>query len=639
MKNNLLTFQKFIFASLIGIFILSSCSNDNETPELPPDETNYAGLVLNEICGLQEPDDDWIEIFNTTDKAIDISGVQIIKTDENGDKKTIYTVPENTTITAKGYKVAATLSGELSAGISNSKQIGITLVKPDGVTAIDKFDRNTNIGTDKSHASGGSYARIPNGSGNWAIVKTSTRGTLNVPDEQTGDIDYSGLVLNEICGLQSPDDDWIEILNTSGEDINISGIQIIKTDEKGEEKSIYTAPEGTYIGSGSYRVIATLTEELTAGISNNKQVGISLVEPDGETTIDVFDRNEEIGVDSGHALGGSYARLPNGTGDWEITYQATRGTENVKGEAPPTVDYTGLTLNEICGLQSPDDDWIEILNTTNKSIDISGVQIIKTDEKNTKKTIFTFPAESSIAAGEYKIIATLTGELSAGISNSKQVGITLASPTGDYIDDFDRDNDIAVNESHLENGSYARIPDATGNWAVVKTATRGTANKADAGDPTPDVDYTGLVLNEVNGNGTKYVELYNNSDNTIDISGVVIKKNGSTLHTIPDGVTIGSKSFKTFVSGKDGGADFSGGISAKKSLLIELTKPDGKTILDAFKNLNNDETETWDTSTPKYNGETNNESYGRHPNGTGSWYMMPITQNTSNSEGTTKIEW
>lgn len=633
MKKDLLDFRRFALVSLLGIFTLMSCSS-NDDNDTPVPEINYSGLVLNEICGLQNPDDDWVEILNSTDKAIDISGVQIIRTDESNNKKSIYTVPEKTSIAAGAYKVIATLSNELTEGISNTAQVVITLVKPDGNTSIDKFDRNTNIGTGIGHLSGGSYARLPNGSGSWNVLKTSSRGTANIADEEPAEIDYTGLVLNEICGLQEPDDDWIEIFNSTDKAIDISGVQFIKTDEDNVKETIYTIPDNTTIGAGAYRVISKLSEAFTAGISNSKQVGITLMKPDGETAIDEFDRNGDVGQDTGHILGGSYARLPNGSGDWDVAYTATRGTANEKGELPQ-VDYTGLILNEICGSQSPDDDWVEIFNSTNKSIDISKVQIIKTDENNSTKSIFTFPDKKSISAGEYIVIATLSGELTAGISNSKQVGITLAKPSGDAIDSFDRDKDVGTNNSHIQNGSYARIPNATGPWAIVKTCTRGIINKADADEPTPTIDYTGLVLNEINGNGTKFIELYNTTNAAIDISGVILKKNSSSLHTIPASTSIPAKTIMTFVSG----TDFSGGISAKRSLLIQIFTPDGKTVIDFFKNLTEDDAEEWDVAPPKYNGETATQSYGRFPDGTGSWQMMTASQNTANTVGTTAITW
>lgn len=451
-------------------------------------------------------------------------------------------------------------------------------------------------------------------------------------DEETV-VDYTGLVINEICGLQDPDDDWVELYNTTNKAIDIGGLQLVKTDEDGIQTIIYTAPDSTIIDSHDYFVIATLSSELSAGISNTKQVGIALIIADG-TFIDNFNRDTDIGEGLGHILGGSYARVPNGTGKWIRSYSATRGSANKEGEIP-NIDYTGLVINEVCGLQDPDDDWVELYNTSSNEINLSSVQIIKTDEDGINKSIYIFPSGKKIAAGEYLVVATLSGELTAAISNSKQVGITLIKADGETtIDEFNRNSDIGEGLGHILGGSYARIPDGTGEWKLSYSSTRGTVNE-EGKAPSSETDYTGLVLNEVNGNSTKFVEIYNNSDKSIDISGVMMKKNNSTLHTIPVNTIIASKSRLTFISG----VDFSNGISAKKSLIMELVKPDGKTQIDVFKNLNSDGTEVWDTSTPKYDASTTEQSFGRYPDGTGTWYLMTITQNTVNTAGTVAIEW
>lgn len=171
--------------------VLTGCKNDSEddipgwdnpdqpsTPANPSTPTEDNGkVVINEVCGLQDPDDDWIELYNTSATEKDLSGASIEKTDETGKTKTIFTFPDNYKITGKGFAVIATLSGELQAGISNKKEIVLELKDKDG-NSLDKFDRDANVGQDRSHNLGESYARVPNGTGTWTIT-TATRGTEN----------------------------------------------------------------------------------------------------------------------------------------------------------------------------------------------------------------------------------------------------------------------------------------------------------------------------------------------------------------------------------------------------------------------------------------------------------------------------
>ena len=325
-------FNKTILVLLAGSLVFASCKSDDESdinPGGPTVPQDYSGIVINEICGAQTPDDDWVELYNKGDKDVQIDGMSFVKTDEDGLSEVIYTVPKSTTLKAGEYKVVATLSGELQAGISNKKEVAIDLQSPDG-KSVDKFDRDVNIGKDKKHEEDGSYARIPDGTGEWTISTKATRGAANEKGEDVQkpeDQNYDGLVLNEICGLQSPDDDWVEVYNSSSKDMVIDGVYIIKTDEDGISETIYTVPTGTTLKAGEYKVIATLSGELQAGISNKKELALQLTTPSGKS-IDKFDRDANIGKDKKHEEGGSYARIPNGNGGWAITTNATRGAAN-----------------------------------------------------------------------------------------------------------------------------------------------------------------------------------------------------------------------------------------------------------------------------------------------------------------------
>ena len=74
------------------------------------------------------------------------------------------------------------MKDELRRHISRSKEVGIELVGPDDKT-IDAFYRDEEVG-EKSHPANGSYARIPNGSGDWAIVTNASRNELNPDDAE-----------------------------------------------------------------------------------------------------------------------------------------------------------------------------------------------------------------------------------------------------------------------------------------------------------------------------------------------------------------------------------------------------------------------------------------------------------------------
>lgn len=318
---------------------------------------------------------------------------------------------------------------------------------------------------------------------------------------------------------------------------------------------------------------------------------------------------------------------------------------------PTDGDYTGIALNEICGgaADDKDDDWVEIYNTTGAEVDLSGVQLIKIDEDDLSEVLCALPNGTRIAAKGYLVVTKKSGAFSAGISNSKKVSIVLASPSGETeIDRFDRDADVGKDLSHELGGSYARIPDGTGDWIVTAESTPGAANVETDPEPEPEPDpdaskkYEWLVLNELNGNDPKYIELYNGSASEMDIAGVKIRKDGEEfVYTAPAGTTITTGGFlKLLADQSDPALGFSSGLSAKKSVMIELFAPDGTTLLDLFKNPSQSQGDVWGESDPKYNGDEDGLAYGRYPDGPdGTWYMTTPTEGTANSQGSEAISW
>ncbi len=98
------------------------------------------------------------------------------------------------------------------------------------------------------------------------------------------------------------------------------------------------------------------------------------------------------------------------------------------------------------------------------------------------------------------------------------------------------------------------------------------------------VDYTGLQLNEINGND-KFIELYNAGDHDIYMGGVVIQKDGSAKWSgieknLKKGEYLLLYSTDVQASHDTHPTDqfFDGGLSAKKAVCVTLVKPDGSVI-------------------------------------------------------------
>jgi endonuclease YncB( thermonuclease family) len=128
--------------------------------------TVSSDLVINEVLpasGTIYPKE-FVEIYNPTDSPVDLSGY-IIDDIVNGGSSP-YTIPNGTTIPAKGYFV-----WETTAYYNNSGD-DVTLKSPDG-TIIDQYHYSSSV-ADKS------WVRMPDG-GSWSATmdSTPTKGASN----------------------------------------------------------------------------------------------------------------------------------------------------------------------------------------------------------------------------------------------------------------------------------------------------------------------------------------------------------------------------------------------------------------------------------------------------------------------------
>ena len=145
-------------------------------------------------------------------------------------------------------------------------------------------------------------------------------------------------------------------------------------------------------------------------------------------------------------------------------------------------------------------------------------------------------------------------------------------------------------------------------------------NNNGGGSTEDTADYRSIRLNELDGNKPKFIELFNTSAQTVDISGMQLRKNGDELiYVAPTGTKIAAGGFLMLLSDQtDYALGFTSGLSAKKSVMIELLGPDGK-VVDVFANPSKAAGNVWDETDPKYSGDTTGEAYGRKPDGTCEW--------------------
>jgi len=154
------------------------------TYRITPPVAESSPVVINELMAFnttslkdaQGENDDWIELHNVSDKAIDLSGMYL---SDNKDNPRKWAFPENTTIPPKGYLIVwADEDGKAIKGLHANFKLA---KNGEIVMLIDKDERGNKVldsikfGTQKKDVA---YGRFPDGTNNFKTL-TLTPGKRN----------------------------------------------------------------------------------------------------------------------------------------------------------------------------------------------------------------------------------------------------------------------------------------------------------------------------------------------------------------------------------------------------------------------------------------------------------------------------
>ena len=193
--------KKILVFAAAAAFALVACNKDNPTVDGSGDKNDQqgvAGLVLNELSGA----DKFIELYNTTDKEINLDGVYLVKYDSSkeGGKSTTWTGKGGIKIAAKGFVVleSSDLADEaeggdpnyvyesanhvFKGGLSGKKNVFIELysAKDEKLSEFKRGDEGagwnqvSGFKNDKKHT----FSRVPDGTGDF-VYADPTKGMAN----------------------------------------------------------------------------------------------------------------------------------------------------------------------------------------------------------------------------------------------------------------------------------------------------------------------------------------------------------------------------------------------------------------------------------------------------------------------------
>ena len=166
--------------------------------------------------------------------------------------------------------------------------------------------------------------------------------------------------------------------------------------------------------------------------------------------------------------------------------------------------FAQVVINEFLPINPSGGDWIELYNNSDSQADISGWKV-----DDTTSTMKTFSSGTTISShGFYHF------EVSDRLNNS-----------GDTIYLKDQNDNLKDSKGYSsnpgENVSIGRTPDGEENWVTFSSSTPGSSNGSPPATSSPTYP-SNISLSEFMPNpaeGTEWVEIYNDNDNTADLSG------------------------------------------------------------------------------------------------------------------------
>ena len=421
--------------------ITRGAANDNSPPS--------PVILINECYSRGTTENpDWIEIYNATTAAVDISGYKIYDNGGQAGTKPKKEIPAGTTLPSKGfYVIVVDDDAESGFGLgSGGDQVWLentagTVI--DDVT-IPALDENT------------SYGRYPDGDANLQVLYVVTPGAANDNSAPPAAI----VLMNELFSRGTTEDpDWVEIYNASSVAADISGYKIYDSGGQAGTKPKKEVPAGTILEPGAFYVIV-VDDDAESGFglsSGGEQVWF---ENAAGTVVDdiTFPAMAETE---------SYGRYPDGTANLQILSVITKGAANDNSTPPPTIT---ILMNEIFSKGAdPDFDWVEIFNASAVDVDLSGYKIYDSGGQAGTKPKKEFPAGTIIPAGGFYVIVVDDADASGFGLSSGGEEVWLENAEGTIIDDI-------IFPAMTDGQSYGRKPDGSANFFIFTQITRGTSN-------------------------------------------------------------------------------------------------------------------------------------------------------------------
>ena len=432
--------KRFIFCLLLLFFVLPifSCQATND----------HLLIVEIQIAG-EKASNDFIKIYNPSDKTLDISGYKLRKRVSTGSESSVCVFPKNSQIGSKNYFLwanskdgyAKSIGADVERTATLAKDNSIAILNPDN-EIIDAlawgesqnpfveglpFPTNPKANQQlKRKQSEGAYQDTDNNNQDFELWPASTEAQeLKLPEQEQ----QGGKEEEEKQEGQGDDElaEKPEISFQTG-----SGSQISVSSDSGSPSQSNLPP----IAEAGNDIIAQIGAEINFD-------GSKSFDPDNDEL--TYFWNFGDGETSKQATSTHLYKYP---GEYLVCLTVSDGKSENSDTLKVTILARGVIINEFLPNPESEDEeneWIEILNTNDFIVDISNWKL--SDESG--KT-FVFPKKSFILPFQFLTISRPTTKIA--LNNDKD-SLSFLYP-----------NDVLIEKISYENGKKKK------GWSIARTS-------------------------------------------------------------------------------------------------------------------------------------------------------------------------
>ncbi|MCR5565710.1 MAG: lamin tail domain-containing protein [Clostridiales bacterium] len=423
----------------------------------------YAGLVISEVMpsnstAVTDEDGkyaDWIEIWNSTDKPINLNGLGL--SDKSDRVRFLF---PNVSLEADGRVVVfcdnTNLSNPNRAFHAKFKlsSVGETIYLYDPNAYLIDSCKYTMMASDESWALvDGEYVSMTAYSPGYENSEEGHRKYRESISVSDGSVVINEIMADPITGIRDEDDelcDWVELYNTTDREISLAGLGL--SDNEGKPLK-WRFPDNAVIPAKGYYIVLCTGKDRMDRVKNaphsNFKISaeketIVLADSQGHVLDRVMIDNLPLDCSWGRNDAGQMQvfkiptpSLPNnqsGFSQMDVNLRAMNKTRVFISEV--MASNNSITTYP----KSENTDWIELYNSGSESVDVSDWGL---SDKLDRGRRWQFPQGTVIGPSEYKVIQCdgLTDKnnvkephASFKIGKLKQETITLTDPTGRVLD-------------------------------------------------------------------------------------------------------------------------------------------------------------------------------------------------------------